>query len=211
MHGTSNWAVPAARILTKSEIADVLSDLRRRARRSVNTQMNLVIFRLAVCCGLRVSEIAGLKLSNVRLNIAKPVIQIPVSLGKGGKKRTVPLWWDGATLSDLEKWRTLRESQGATGKDYFVCTQSKSSFGNRIHRNGVRQRFIRSCALLGEDREITIHDGRHSFVSHALRGGRTLAEVQQAVGHASIATTSHYLHVAVEDEGEVGDLFSFDL
>jgi len=53
---------------------------------------------------------------------------------------------------------------------------------------------------------LTIHHGRHTFVSHALAGGRTLAEVRHAAGHASLLTTSVYLHVAVEDE-ETRELF----
>lgn len=51
------------------------------------------------------------------------------------------------------------------------------------------------------------HHSRHTFISHALAGGRTLAEVRDAVGHSSVPVTSAYLHVAVEDEGSVGDLF----
>jgi len=56
-------------------------------------------------------------------------------------------------------------------------------------------------------RSLTLHHGRHTFVSHALAGGRTLAEVRAAAGHASLLTTSAYLHVAVDDDGAVGDLF----
>ena len=53
---------------------------------------------------------------------------------------------------------------------------------------------------------LTIHHGRHTFISHALAGGRTLAEVRDAAGHANVSITSAYLHVAVDDEG-VGNLF----
>ena len=52
----------------------------------------------------------------------------------------------------------------------------------------------------------TIHHGRHTFISHALAGGRTLAEVRDAAGHSNVSITSGYLHVAVEDEA-VGRLF----
>jgi hypothetical protein len=54
---------------------------------------------------------------------------------------------------------------------------------------------------------LTIHHGRHTFISHALAGGRSLAEVRDAAGHANVSITSGYLHVVVEDEGAVGNLF----
>ena len=62
--------------------------------------------------------------------------------------------------------------------------------------------------MLGRERLATptIHHGRHTFISHALAGGRTLAEVRDAAGHANVSITSAYLHVAVEDDS-VGNLF----
>ena len=62
---------------------------------------------------------------------------------------------------------------------------------------------------LGRERltSFTIHHGRHTFISHALAGGRTLAEVRDAAGHANVIVTSGYLHVAVESEA-VGRLFA---
>ena len=57
------------------------------------------------------------------------------------------------------------------------------------------------------DRQIAVRDGRHTFISHALAGGQTLAEVRDAAGHANVSITSGYLHVAVEDEAIVGNLF----
>ena len=52
-----------------------------------------------------------------------------------------------------------------------------------------------------------IGHGRHTFVSHALAGGRTLAEVRDAGGHSHVGITSLYLHVSVEDDAAVGSLF----
>ena len=62
--------------------------------------------------------------------------------------------------------------------------------------------------MLGTGRlaALTIHHGRHTFISHALAGGRTLAEVRDSAGHANVSITSAYLHVAVEDD-VVGNLF----
>jgi len=63
--------------------------------------------------------------------------------------------------------------------------------------------------VLGPERlvPLAIH-GRHTFISHALAGGRTLAEVRDAAGHANVSITSGYLHIAVDDDG-IGDLFAF--
>lgn len=55
-------------------------------------------------------------------------------------------------------------------------------------------------------RTLTIHHGRHTFISHVLAGDRTLAEVRDAASHANVSITSAYLHIAVDDEG-IGNLF----
>jgi site-specific recombinase XerD len=66
-----------------------------------------------------------------------------------------------------------------------------------------RRRGAERVALL------SIHCGRHSFVSHALAGGRTLAEIRDAAGHANVSTTSIYLHTVRDDDETVGSLFEF--
>src|SRR5262249_41863753 len=60
---------------------------------------------------------------------------------------------------------------------------------------------------LRESKMLTIYRGRHMFISHALAGGRTLAEVHDAAGHANVSITSAYLHAAVDDDTSVGNLF----
>ncbi len=57
---------------------------------------------------------------------------------------------------------------------------------------------------------LSIHCGRHSFVSHSLAGGRTLAEIRDAAGHANVSTTSIYLHIVHDDGDGVGNLFDFN-
>jgi integrase len=69
---------------------------------------------------------------------------------------------------------------------------------SRRGRCGRRRQRHRSVRLFGA-----------TYISHALAGGRTLAEVRADAGHASLLTTSVYLHVAVDDDGEVGTLFQF--
>lgn len=204
------WELEPTRVLTASEVKTVIVDLKKRAKRSPNARTNLVLFRLATCAGLRASEVAGLNVSDVRLSTAKPHIYVRKAVAKGHKPRKVPLWWDAGTLDDVTAWREFRlKEDGAGEADPFVCTRAAGAAGNRLHRNAVRNRFLSACSALGKDRlmDLTVHDGRHTFVSHALKH-RTLAEVRQAAGHANVSTTSIYLHVAVEDDGKVGTLFS---
>lgn len=205
----NDWNVDATMILTRDEIAAVLADCQRKAKRSINTRQNLIIFRLATCCGLRASEIASLQLRDIHVdNTPRPWVQ--VTNGKGGKNRRVPLWWDKGTLADLRGWKLFRAGQGAKPTDPLICTQATGKAGSPLHRNNIRLRFKAACTVLGKARvdTLTVHHGRHSFVSHALAGGRSLAEVRDAAGHANISTTSIYTHIAVDDDS-VGSLFEF--
>ena len=98
------------------------------------------------------------------------------------------------TRADVdEKLREIRTSKAFT---------SPRRRGHTVRADSRRH------AELGLDRlaTLTIHHGRHRFISHALGGDRRLAEVRDADGNANVAITSSYLQIAVEDEG-AGDLF----
>src|SRR5262249_9764043 len=165
----------------------------------------------ASCCGLRVSEIAGLQLDDVVIDIPRPHIRLRREITKGHRSRLVPLWWDAGTLVDLIAWKQERLTHAARGHAPFVCSVQAHRKGLPVRRAAIRRRFLSACKALGlaRLRTLTIHHGRHTFVSHALAGGRTLAEVRAAAGHASLLTTSVYLHVAVDDDGDLGSLFEF--
>jgi len=204
------FRVDPIKILTRTEIRQIIEELRRK-RRSVNTRLNLVIFRLSTCCGLRVSEIVGLKMANLKLSGQRPHIQLPAAIGKGKKARRVPLWWCGANLANLEQWRQERIDQGAKAGDPFVCAQSSAAFGKPLSDRNAQHRWKSAIKVLGPERVsmLSIHCGRHSFVSHALAGGRSLAETRDAAGHSNISTTSIYAHVVSDEDEGVGDLFAF--
>lgn len=209
MNDTQQWHVDQTQILSSAEMREVLADLRRRARRYPNARLQRTVFRLAACCGLRASEIAGLIMADVKLSKRRPYIQIRKSVGKGGKARRVPLWWDGGTLADIEAWVQDRKQHGAGMADPLICRMRKDCYGQGMTRQEIWSRFRSAIKCLGEARLETLstHSGRHSFVSHALAAGRSLAEVRDAAGHASIATTSIYTHVAVDDGDEVGEIW----
>jgi integrase len=189
---------------------DVLAALKRNARRSVSTHLNFVIVRLACCCGLRASEIAGLRLADVVTGVARPHIHVRKSSAKNGRARRVPLWWDAGTLQDVSTWKAMRIVMQAADTDPLVCSVREGTFGHKLTRHVLRRRFQRACRVLGNERVacLTTHHGRHTFISHALAGGRSLAEVRDAAGHANVSVTSAYLHVVADDDGTVGDLFS---
>jgi integrase len=203
--------IDRVRILTRNEIATVLADLTRKGKRSANTRQNRVIFRLASCCGLRVSEVVGLSLANVTTGSARPHVYVPAAIAKRGKARKVPLWWDAATLADLDAWKRERVAAGAKPGDPFVCSQSKATRGKKLSVRNAQARYKAAIKGLGAERValLSIHCGRHSFCSHALAGGRSIAEVRDAAGHANISTTSIYLHVVSDDDDSIGSLFDF--
>ncbi len=209
MNRVEVWCIDQSKILTRNELTAVLKDLTRRAQRSKSARMSLALVRLACCCGLRVSEIAGLWLDDVQTNLLRPVIRIRPELAKGGRGRMVPLWWDAGTLTDLAARKAERLEQGAKPHDPFVCALSAV---RPLTRQALRFRFRTACKVLGPERtaRLTIHHGRHTFISHALAGGRTLAEVRDAAGHTNLIVTSAYLHLAVDDDGAPGSLFAFD-
>lgn len=206
---TPNWQPDATKVLTRSEIGSVLQAL--KGKLTLRAHQNRIIFRLATCCGLRVSEIRQLRLADVRVGLDRPHIVIRRTVSKSGRARSVPLWWDIDTLKDIEAWKAIRQKQGAGEGSPFICALREDLFGKALHRTSIRRRFRTACSVLGKNRlkGLTIHHGRHSFCSHALAGGKSLAAVRDAAGHANIATTSVYLHVIEEEEDGTGDLFAF--
>ena len=189
MHAFPAWNVDATQILSRSELAQVLADLRRRAQRLPNVQMNLAIVRLACCCGLRASEIGGLRLADVVVRVPRPYLAIRAEAAKLRRPRRIPLWWDAGTLEDLANWKDRRQSQRANATEPLVCSVQRAPLGSTVNRHVLRRRFLTARRVFGWDRlrTLTIHHGRHTFISHALAGGRTLAEVRAAAGHTSLA------------------------
>jgi integrase len=209
MQTYSHFRADSTKILSRRELQAVLADLKRKAPRSAGTRLNLIVFRLAACCGLRASEIANLHLGDVRPERPRPHLRIRAGAAKGGRPRMVPLWWDAGTLADLSEWRERRRQEGAQADDPFVVSPRG---GVSLSRYTLRKRFRTACKVLGLDRlaTLTIHHGRHTFLSHSLAGGRTLAEVRDAAGHTNVSITSAYLHALVDEEPEIGTLFRED-
>lgn len=193
---TSLGPLDKTRILSRAEIATVVAELKRK-RRSVNTRQNLIIFRLSASCGLRVSEIAGLSLRDVQTDDPRPHLVLPQTGAKRCRPRTVPLWWDPETIADIAAWKGERIAAGAQPSDPLVCSQHKDTRGKTLSARNLQHRWSVALKVLGRDRvkRLSIQKGRHSFCSHALMGGHSIAEVREAAGHANIATTTSYFQL----------------
>ena len=75
MHA-SNWHINSTSILSRRELAAVLADAKAKSAKSANAWRNLIVFRLACCCGLRVSEISQLQMADVIVNVDRPHIRL---------------------------------------------------------------------------------------------------------------------------------------
>src|ERR1700690_1393377 len=116
MHSTS-IRVDATKILSPRELAALLYDLHRKAPRSANTWLNLILVRLSCCCGLRVSEIAGLRISDIRVEPSRPQIRIRRGEARGGRSRMVPQWWDSGILSEFPSRTSMDKCQEGCDAD----------------------------------------------------------------------------------------------
>ncbi|MGA2265320.1 MAG: site-specific integrase [Phycisphaerae bacterium] len=197
----SAWKIVESDILSRREVERIWAELCRKSARSLNTRQTRVIFCLATFCGLRNSEICGLRLRDAKLDIPRPVLDVPAGVAKGLKARQVPLWRLPTALACLSAWKAERRGQGAGAMDRLVCAQSCSARGRPLDRRNARARFISACRVLGPERQgmLTIHCGRHTCASHLLAAGWPLPAVRDLMGHANLWTTNLYAHVIVDD------------
>lgn len=149
-------------------------------------QRDLAMLELLYATGLRVSELVGLRLSNINLEAG-----YVRTLGKGSKERVVPMGEKArvALAVYLEEGRTT----------FFRRTNSAFLFlnfrGNPLTRQGFWKILKGYAVQAGIRKNITPHRLRHSFASHLLEAGADLRAVQMMLGHADISTTQIYTHV----------------
>jgi integrase/recombinase XerD len=145
--------------------------------------------------GLRVSELAALRMADVHLDAG-----YVVCTGKGNKQRIVPLGsqatqWVRRYLSEAR-----REWPGARGTPWLFVGRRG---GRPLTRVGIWKLLKRHGTQVGIARELTPHVLRHSFATHLLERGADLRVVQELLGHASISTTQLYTHLTGERIREV--------
>ncbi|MDM1556569.1 site-specific tyrosine recombinase XerD [Chryseobacterium indologenes] len=164
----------------------------------VNTDLgkrNQCIIEVLYGCGLRVSELIDLKISNI--NFKEQYIKVN---GKGNKTRFVPLADYTAEL--LESYIKEVRSKGKINKKY-EDTLFLNSRGTSMSRVIVFLIIKELTDKAGVNKKISPHTFRHSFATHLLQNGADLRYIQEMLGHSSITTTEIYTHLKTEELRDV--------
>ncbi len=181
------YALPAT--LTMDEVVRLLE------ASSLETPEGLrdrAMLELLYATGIRVSELVGLRLTDVAFDMGYVVVR-----GKGEKERVVPLGESALdalnTYLEGAREQLLRGRRGGT--DALFVTRR----GRPMTRQGFWKRLKHYCRAAGLKGDVSPHTLRHSFATHLLQGGADLRTIQILLGHADLATTQIYTHLDVDD------------
>lgn len=148
---------------------------------------NIAIIETMYGCGLRVSELINLKISDLYLD--EDFLKVT---GKGNKQRLVP-------ISSINKKCIVNYLNGSRSKIKINPTHSDTLFLNRRGKGLTRAMIFtivkNLTKLAGIKKNISPHTFRHSFATHLLENGADLKTIQQMLGHESITTTEIYTHL----------------
>lgn len=172
-------------VLSVEEIDMLIAAIRLDTREG---QRNRAIIEVLYSCGLRVSELCNLRLSDLFLDDGFIKVK-----GKGSKERLVPISPKAVKelrlyFLDRNMWQIPPEYQ-----DYVFITIRRSI--KNIGRIMVFHIIKTLAEKAGITKEISPHTLRHSFATHLLEGGANLRTIQAMLGHESIATTEIYTHI----------------
>jgi len=152
------------------------------------------ILELLYATGMRASELATVKVSNINLDVG-----YLRCIGKGSKERIIP----GGKVAAAATKNYLSELRPKLAGTYSGDFLLLSRTGRPMSRIEI-WRFVRKYAhLAGMPKNLTVHTLRHCFATHLLAGGADLRSVQEMLGHADIATTQIYTHVDQERLREI--------
>ena len=186
---------PLPRTLNRSGIEALLAAIDVGTMRGLRDRAMLEI---AYACGLRVSELVGLKMYQV--DVEAGVVTV---LGKGNKERLVPI--GGPALRSLAAYLTARREAERADSDVrrgaaAAIKPNSAVFVSRLGRAMTRQAFFKTLkGWAASDPRlawVSPHTLRHCFATHLLEGGADLRAVQEMLGHSDISTTQIYTHLS---------------
>ncbi len=181
-------------VLSPGEIVLMLETARRSGRSDSVHARNACLLELMYATGARVSEVAGLRAAGVRGNP-----KFLMLLGKGNKERIVPI--SDPARDAISTWLAFRDkaeeerrSSKAVASPYLFPSRGKLGHLTR-HRIYSLLKEIAAAAGISPQK-VTPHGIRHAVATHLLENGADLRSIQSILGHADIATTEIYTHVA---------------
>lgn len=168
-------------VLTVDEIEAIIGSVDLTHPQGIR---NRAILEVLYSCGLRVSELVGLRLSDVFMEDS--FVRVT---GKGDKQRLVPL---GEVAKEaITHYLSQNSRICAKGEDYLFLNRRGGKLSRVMVFNVVKE-FAQQG---GVNKSISPHTFRHSFASHLVENGAPLRAVQQMLGHESILTTEIYTHI----------------
>lgn len=169
-------------VLSVDEVNDIMNSVDQSKWGGVRDR---AILELLYGCGLRVSEVSDVRISNVYLQ--EKFVRI---VGKGNKERVVPMG-DPAAEAVTAYLAVRPEPADSDSEDILFLNRS----GRQLSRISVFNMVKKQAMLAGITKEISPHTFRHSFATHLIEGGADLRVVQEMLGHESILTTEIYTHL----------------
>lgn len=170
-------------VLTVEEIDAMLSSIDLS---TAEGQRNRAILEVLYSCGLRVSELVGLRLSQLYLQDEYICVE-----GKGNKQRLVPI--SQQAVREIERYMSDRATLDIkSGEEDYLFLNRR---GRHLSRVMVFYIVRDACERCGIKKSVSPHTLRHSFATHLLENGANLRAIQQMLGHESITTTEIYVHL----------------
>lgn len=172
-------------VLSFQEISDIIDAIDLSDNHG---HRNTAIIETLYACGLRVSELIDLRLSNYF-----PDIGFVRVIGKNNKERLVPIGESAINQIDiyLKHYRSKQNNIQKGYEDHIFLNRR----GKGLTRVMIFTIIKNTCALAGITKKVSPHTFRHSFATHLVEGGADLRAVQEMLGHESITTTEIYTHL----------------
>ena len=175
-------------VLTQEEINELYESCESSWERS--------ILSLAYGCGLRVGELEQMNIEDVRLR--EKILIVPK--GKGNKRRVIPM--SSGVVSDLSDYYFNERIDFTYGRDYkpkddaFMLNTRGGRMREFTYNKYLKRLIERTANKTIKEKEISIHNLRHSIATHLIKQGIPVEQVRQFLGHSQLETTQVYTHIS---------------
>ncbi|MFI3263335.1 MAG: site-specific tyrosine recombinase XerD [Rikenellaceae bacterium] len=182
-------------VLTVEEILKVVNSIELK---TILDYRNRAILDVMYSCGLRVTEVCNLKISDLFFNDG--FIRV---IGKGDKQRLVPV--NNKMIKSVNDYLELRNESTVYYKSEDILFLNRR--GKQLSRIMIFNIVKTYVELAGIHKKVSPHTFRHSFATHLLKGGVDIRFVQEMLGHESITTTEIYTHLDLEHKRAIVEKF----